>query len=644
MPPGPSSTASTSTTTSEPSNNHLESSNLNQQQHPQSTSTSSSSNAINPTLTSFSSSHQPQSSQQTPKSCARCGQLVTEVDSDSNHSNPISDNNTAIQDQESNILCHSCFNSVTSLSSLSGRNRERDSSAEIGMGMGRSSIMTDNQIDITRDGNGNLVRVQLQPDNVRNQNTNAVEDSNAGLLRRLREDANGVRGYPNGGDDEEMRDLSTNQTQEGIHSSNLESSMDSRGINDEEMTQILEPSSVDPSLPINQYPNHHQQLRGYFSSGTFISIPNSNPETLPTSTSNSRSPFAYSANEASTSTSSLTSPVRNRRESFSRSQTSPNSSFGASVSNHGRIGVGIPSGSSDLGSSGMENGDGNVIESTERIDDEIRYGDHAVYSFSDRNESREYSSTGRSRPRVSFPSSSSSNLRQSYTDSIRDQNEEMNDSEMRLSETGDIESASLSNTSTTRSNPKSSSSSSSFGPQLMTRSRISQSLNSNSNFSSGSREDSNERIQGAYQKKYNLSILPQSPTSTASSSSKYPTSYYFNPSLPDPLQDSPLLSTRRLLPSSMSCLFPGSIFKGTQKSGRSSYEVQVSILNLDLKNSSLCGYLNIRGLTKDWPELTTFFEAEIIGDRFGFLTKKDWGATEKGDLKHWVRWSKKKKR
>lgn len=213
----------------------------------------------------------------------------------------------------------------------------------------------------------------------------------------------------------------------------------------------------------------------------------------------------------------------------------------------------------------------------------------------------------------------------------------MNDSEMRLSGTQDIESASSSNPSiTTRSNPKSSSS---FGPQLMTRSRISQSLNSNSNLTSGSREDSNERIQGAYQKKYNLSILSRS--STSSPSSKYPTSYYFNPSLPDPLQDSPLLSTRRLLPSSMSCLFPGSIFKGTQKSGRSSYEVQVSILNLDLKNSSLCGYLNIRGLTKDWPELTTFFEAEIIGDRFGFLTKKDWGATEKGDLKHWVSWERK---
>jgi len=50
----------------------------------------------------------------------------------------------------------------------------------------------------------------------------------------------------------------------------------------------------------------------------------------------------------------------------------------------------------------------------------------------------------------------------------------------------------------------------------------------------------------------------------------------------------------------------------------------------------LCGYLRIRGLTEDWPELTTYFDAEIIGSRYGFLTR-NWGATEQEDMVHWQR-------
>ena len=56
---------------------------------------------------------------------------------------------------------------------------------------------------------------------------------------------------------------------------------------------------------------------------------------------------------------------------------------------------------------------------------------------------------------------------------------------------------------------------------------------------------------------------------------------------------------------------------------------------MDLEASHLCGYLNIRGLTEDWPELTTFFDAEIIGDRHSFVTNK-WGAKEANDMTHWV--------
>jgi len=52
--------------------------------------------------------------------------------------------------------------------------------------------------------------------------------------------------------------------------------------------------------------------------------------------------------------------------------------------------------------------------------------------------------------------------------------------------------------------------------------------------------------------------------------------------------------------------------------------------------STLCGYLRIRGLTDDWPELTTYFDAEIIGPRYGFLTQ-NWGASEHEDMVHWAR-------
>jgi len=84
------------------------------------------------------------------------------------------------------------------------------------------------------------------------------------------------------------------------------------------------------------------------------------------------------------------------------------------------------------------------------------------------------------------------------------------------------------------------------------------------------------------------------------------------------------------------CLFPGATFQGTQKSGRNSYDVNVTIVDVDFASSFLCGYLRIRGLTDDWPELTTYFDAEIIGSRYGFLTQ-NWGATEQEDMVHWQR-------
>lgn len=84
------------------------------------------------------------------------------------------------------------------------------------------------------------------------------------------------------------------------------------------------------------------------------------------------------------------------------------------------------------------------------------------------------------------------------------------------------------------------------------------------------------------------------------------------------------------------CIYPGAIFCGEQRSGRVGYSVNVRILEVDFEKSSLCGYLNIQGLTDDNPDLTTYFEAEILGNRHSFLTSK-WCADYEIDEKHWTK-------
>ncbi|XP_002129235.2 glucose-induced degradation protein 4 homolog [Ciona intestinalis] len=85
-------------------------------------------------------------------------------------------------------------------------------------------------------------------------------------------------------------------------------------------------------------------------------------------------------------------------------------------------------------------------------------------------------------------------------------------------------------------------------------------------------------------------------------------------------------------------LYNGSKFKGYQKSKGKSYEVEVTLQNVDLDNSYLCGYLKISGLTEEFPTMTTFFDAEIISERYPFLTRK-WEADEEVDIKHWKKFS-----
>ncbi|PNY24788.1 Glucose-induced degradation protein 4 [Tolypocladium capitatum] len=100
-------------------------------------------------------------------------------------------------------------------------------------------------------------------------------------------------------------------------------------------------------------------------------------------------------------------------------------------------------------------------------------------------------------------------------------------------------------------------------------------------------------------------------------------------------------STMRTIPiSPSSYLRPGSRFHGTQQSERQIYDVQVEIKHVDMRESFLCGYLRIQGLTEDHPTLTTYFEGEIIGSKYGFITQhEDWGASVKTDMNHWGKFS-----
>ena len=81
----------------------------------------------------------------------------------------------------------------------------------------------------------------------------------------------------------------------------------------------------------------------------------------------------------------------------------------------------------------------------------------------------------------------------------------------------------------------------------------------------------------------------------------------------------------------------------------------IFLQHVDYENSTICGYLKIQGLTdvgcllwimkiivvrisslyqQEYPTLTTFFEGEIISERYPFLTRK-WDASEEVDRKHW---------
>ncbi|KAL5520990.1 hypothetical protein ACEPAG_8912 [Sanghuangporus baumii] len=84
------------------------------------------------------------------------------------------------------------------------------------------------------------------------------------------------------------------------------------------------------------------------------------------------------------------------------------------------------------------------------------------------------------------------------------------------------------------------------------------------------------------------------------------------------------------------CLQSGAIFKGVQRSGQNSYDAEMNIIDIDIEASFLCGHLSIRGLTKSHLDVTTYFDAQIIGTSFGFDTK-DGVTSRQDDTVHWSR-------
>lgn len=85
-------------------------------------------------------------------------------------------------------------------------------------------------------------------------------------------------------------------------------------------------------------------------------------------------------------------------------------------------------------------------------------------------------------------------------------------------------------------------------------------------------------------------------------------------------------------------LKPGARFTGIQSSEKQQYEVVVDVQHVDMEDSFMCGYLRIHALTEEHPTLTTYFEGEMIGSKYSFVTKHpDWGANDKVDFQHWAR-------
>ena len=104
------------------------------------------------------------------------------------------------------------------------------------------------------------------------------------------------------------------------------------------------------------------------------------------------------------------------------------------------------------------------------------------------------------------------------------------------------------------------------------------------------------------------------------------------------IPSSPCISQELRILQTCAALYPGSKFSGEQYSGQNTYKVSVTLQTVDMEESYITGYLEICGLTDEFPTLSTFFEAEVIGHRYSFATRR-WDADDSVDRKHWTRFS-----
>lgn len=104
-------------------------------------------------------------------------------------------------------------------------------------------------------------------------------------------------------------------------------------------------------------------------------------------------------------------------------------------------------------------------------------------------------------------------------------------------------------------------------------------------------------------------------------------------------------------------LKPNAKYIGQQQSGSHKYHIEVEFKTIDLIDSLVTGFLQIKGLTDDHPVITTCFKGEIINNplnryewgnesmnkyskdvikKYSFITENDkWGSFIENDLIHW---------
>ncbi|PVF99125.1 hypothetical protein CPB86DRAFT_703904, partial [Serendipita vermifera] len=102
-------------------------------------------------------------------------------------------------------------------------------------------------------------------------------------------------------------------------------------------------------------------------------------------------------------------------------------------------------------------------------------------------------------------------------------------------------------------------------------------------------------------------------------------------SLLDPVN---LLTQVRMPSRGYDCIYPGALFEGMQTNKMKDHRVSVRITDVNFAQSTLSGFLTIHDLTPQHPEITTYFDGQIIGQQYGFRTN-EWGANEQIDTAHW---------